>query len=589
MPPIFNPDTNNTLLDAVRLILMIAIPLAFLASIGTISMYRRAILRGMRSRSDSGKPEPSPNQSATRSHKPAHTPLQTHVLDSASGPRDRSPSAELYPALRHGPRRAAMVYTVAGLCYALVTTTIFLRATKSDFQLLNFLIVFWYYAWPVAVTLSLLVETSWVSRLKVFAIYFLIPVLILISLALGFLPATGDSLWKALQIFPLWLTTNFPAALLLLAFLNRKVRAVGPLVLTFITLASTGLVLLPTFVINIGEIWDPLMSLRERFGLNIGGIFNLVFLVGVLGFGLLGWLAVNMIGNWYSRKQISEQSITMDAIWLLFGIFQAVGLIFEGDHWFTVSLMAFAVYKVVAWTSFWLANRYAPLSQIHPSLLVLRVFAPGKRSEELFEALSKHWRLVGSIQLIAGPDLAATTIEPHEFLDFLSGKLARRFIDGEQTLDLRISQMDLLPDHDGQFRVNDFFCYEDTWRMVLSRLARASDAVMMDLRGFSSQNAGVIYEIGELIDLVPLEQVVFIVDDTTDEPFLRQVMQEAWDQKKPDSPNRAENSGLPNIFRLKRLGARELQGLLQAISEAVHPAAGIQTMTGPSVSSIINP
>jgi hypothetical protein len=54
----------------------------------------------------------------------------------------------------------------------------------------------------------------------------------------------------------------------------------------------------------------------------------------------------------------------------------------------------------------------------------------GKVSQRLFDALDKHWRHVGSIQMIAGPDLATTTVEPHEFLDFLRGRLARRFIDG---------------------------------------------------------------------------------------------------------------------------------------------------------------
>ena len=87
--------------------------------------------------------------------------------------------------------------------------------------------------------------------------------------------------------------------------------------------------------------------------------------------------------------------------------------------------------------------------------------------------------------MIAGPDLATTTIEPHEFLDFVSGKLDRRFIDNGRTLDLRIDQMDLAPDREGQFRVTEFFCHDDTWKMTLARLADESDAVLMDLRGFS--------------------------------------------------------------------------------------------------------
>jgi hypothetical protein len=166
------------------------------------------------------------------------------------------------------------------------------------------------------------------------------------------------------------------------------------------------------------------------------------------------------------------------------------------------------------------------------------VFSLGKRSERLFDALGKYWRHAGSIRLIAGPyDLATMTVEPHEFLDFLSRKLAHRFIDGPQTLDLRISEMDTERDQDGRFRVNDFFCYDDTWRMVLSRLSGESDAVHMDLRSFSPLNAGGAYEIEVLINVVRLDRVVFVIDATTDERFLRKTVQESWNRMKlvPDA------------------------------------------------------
>ena len=98
--------------------------------------------------------------------------------------------------------------------------------------------------------------------------------------------------------------------------------------------------------------------------------------------------------------------------------------------------------------------------------------------------LYKHWRHVGSIQMIAGPDLATTTVEPHEFLEFLRGRLARRFIDGPQALNLRLAEMDLERDQDGRFRVNDFFCREETWRTTLSHLVNQSEVVLMDLQIF---------------------------------------------------------------------------------------------------------
>ena len=581
MPPIFNPETNTTLIGLVLLILVIAIPLAALASIGFIALYRRAVVRTMRNRANLEPTEPAPIMESAEFHpERAQAPLSMTILDSATGTPKETAPVGLYTDLLRGPWRAAAIYAVAGLCYAFVTTLLFLRATKTEFHPLSFLLIFWYYAWPVPVTVSLVAAATRRTKLKIFAGYFLLVIV------LGLISAAVNSSVSLLEILGLWFLTNFPASVLLLAFLNRRVQAVGPLVLTFMILAVTGLVLMPTFVINNGGLLEVVVSVGVALGLGGAGIYNALLILGFVTFGALGWLALQAISYWYRRKNISEQSITIDVIWLLFGIFQAVGLIFEGDHWFLASLLSFGIYKGVAWAGFWLARRYAPSKQHDPTLLVLRVFSLGKRSERLFDTLALHWRFVGSIRLIAGPDLAATTIEPHEFLDFVSGKLARRFIDSGQTLALRLSQMDLLPDFDGQFRVNDFFCYDDTWRMVLSRLARESDVVMMDLRGFSSQNAGVIYEIGELINLVPLERVVFIVDDSTDEPFLRQVMQQAWDQMKPESPNRASASGTLSLFRLKQLGERDLQRLLHVIAEAVHPAPEIQAMTGSSASSL---
>jgi hypothetical protein len=225
-----------------------------------------------------------------------------------------------------------------------------------------------------------------------------------------------------------------------------------------------------------------------------------------------------------------------------------------------------------------LLERGASSTRESAQLLLLRVFSLGRRSERLFDALATHWRHVGNIRLIAGPDLATTTVEPHEFLGFLSGKLARRFIDGPETLDLRLSETERERDPDGRFRVSDFFCYDDTWQTVLSRLADESDAVLMDLRGFSPQNRGVTHEINELIDHVPLGRVVFVVDDTTDEGFLRQTVQEAWDRMRPDSPNRASTPGRLYLFRFT--GAR---GDLRRLLYALCTSAGAESPTAARV------
>ena len=550
---------TSNLPGLILLILVIAVPLALLASIVLPFLYRRAVLQAMRRRAREEMEEPPPSASSALLQDPAQIPLNFAVIDAASTLQTTAAMEGLYANLRRGPWRAAAVYAIAGLCYALVTTIIFLLATKSGFHLLGFLIIFWYYAWPVVVTICLVAAPTWRTRFIVLGVYFLI------MIVLGTIALLANSLLSWVEIILLWFLTNLPAAILLFFFVHRRFQAVGPLALTFMLFAVTGSILLPRIVDDNLTLLRLIVHWGVSMGLDGFGIFVGLTLLGFLLFGAVGWLVLQRIASWYQHKKISAYSISIDAIWFLFGLFQSLGLLFEGERWFLASLLAFGVYKVASWIGFSFLQKNLPGSHQKHNLLLLRVFSLGKRSERLFEALAMHWRYIGNIRLIAGPDLATATMEPHEFLEFLSGKLARQFIDNVRTLDRRISEMDLAPDFDGQFRVHDFFCYEDTWRTVLSRLVNVCDAVLMDVRGFSADNAGCIFEITELINVMPLEKVLFLIDGTTDEPFLRKTIQQSWDHMKPTSPNRLTKSGLLRMFRFEGLRHQELQQILQAI------------------------
>jgi hypothetical protein len=278
-------------------------------------------------------------------------------------------------------------------------------------------------------------------------------------------------------------------------------------------------------------------------------------LLGFTVFAVVGWIVVDSLRQMYERKMIGDQSVTTDAIWLLFGVVNSMELVFEGPRWILSGLAAFVIYKIVATLGF----RLLRLGKAFPGkrLLLLRVFALGRRSESIYNSLGKSWRRVGSIQMIAGPDLVTTTVEPHEFLDFIAGKLARRFIGSGQTLDLRITQMDLEADGDGCYRVTEFFCHDDTWKVTLSRLADESDAVLMDLRSFTQANAGCVFEIHELFNIVALERIVFVIDDSTDQDFMRQTMEQAWRQIKDRSPNRRSGAGRVTLAQLNSKHAFE--------------------------------
>jgi len=565
MTPTSDPIRDN-LPGLLFLIVIIAVPLAFLVSIGLLRLYRRAVLQAMRIRANVGLTGPVPLEPSALPQEPVKTTLNITVLD--SGMSTRSGAEGLYADLLRAPWRAAAIYAAAGFCYAIVMAIAYLAATNSR---LSFFIWLWIYAWPIVLVINIVAVATWRTKLMIVSAYFLI-LAVLYTIAVVKNPALT---W--IQIARPWLFTNFLPTVLLLAFLNRSVQAVGPLVLIVMLLAVTGSNLALIIVDNNARLRSFIAEFATALGLG-DYIFTGLVVIGFIMFGVVGWLVLQWIVVWYKRKKISDQSITIDAIWLLYGIIQSIDLIFEGTIWFLAVLLAFVIYKVVSWVGFSVLSEQASSSRNSPTLLLLRVFSLGKRSERLFDALALHWRYIGGIRLIAGPDLATSTVEPHEFLDFLSGKLARRFIDNSQTLELRISEMDVRPDQDGRFRVNDFFCYEDTWRVVLSRLVGESDIVLMDLRGFSSQNTGCVFEISELINLVPLGRVLFIIDETTDEPFLRQVMQQSWDHMRPTSPNRLSPSGLLHLFRLGEFHNRELQELLHVLSTSANAAPEVQVL-----------
>jgi hypothetical protein len=88
----------------------------------------------------------------------------------------------------------------------------------------------------------------------------------------------------------------------------------------------------------------------------------------------------------------------------------------------------------------------------------------------------------------------------------------------------------------------------------------------MDLRAFSQSNAGCIFEISELFNLVPLQRLVFILDESTDQKFMRETMLEAWKKLRDRSPNRRMPAGEICLIELTRASA--MKNLFFAICAA---------------------
>ena len=532
---------------------------AFLVSLVTLWFYRRAVLKAMNRRVGANKnpPAPATEQSVVRPESVGELSLSVSDAFADSTYSDESLFKQAHRALR----RSALVYASAGIIFTLILCVAVLWSTDMAFLPARFIMLFWVYGWPIVLTLLFIAATSRREVLLLCGGYF--AVLVLLS---AWALARSTELTMA-QIVVLWIITNLPPTLLMYASLARLIRAVGPLVLVLMLTAITGAVLALTLAGNNEALLRFIATLAFAVGLGASSTFAAILLAGLLLFGVLGWFALVWIRRGYLSKRLNDQSLMLDAMWLLFAVFASIGLAFEGNWWALSGIVAFIGYKIVLKTGFRFAIPSEQHSTTNVPLVLLRVFSLGKRSEKLFDPVTKLWRHIGIVNLIAGPDLATTTVEPHEFLSFVSHRLASLFISGADDMEHRWSEQDNAADFDGRYRIHDFFCYADTWQSVLTKLVETSKAVLMDLRGFSPQNAGCVHELRELTNVVPLRRVVLVIDHTTDYTFLEKTLKEAWQNIRVDSPNIGQSS-IVTIIRLPRVSGQSVSNLLRHLVAA---------------------
>jgi hypothetical protein len=534
-------------------VLLFGAVLAVPTSLVLLKLYRSAVQRGMRSVGGAS----NPTRAAV--HRVPSSSLQLQSFDQRSSSTASETFSSAYHRAIHGRWRTAAVYTAAGACYALIMTVGWLMATRDPTIVwVKVLLLFWTYLWAAVLAIVLVAAYDRARRLQVFAAYFLV-LLVIMAIAIFRNPGMGLG---ALPLY--WLLTNGPPTVLVLAALLRPIRAVGPLVLAYLTVVGIGSQALLSLAAANEGVLRTISGIAFRLDLGARTVFAGMILLGMLAFGLLGWPLLRYLGHRYERRKLSDQSITIDASWLVFAVVQSIGLAFEAPPWILTGLVAFLGYKLVCTLAF---GRVQPMPGTGEGskLLQLRVFALGKRSERLFDRLRTHWQYAGSISMIAGPDLVTSTVEPHEFLDFVRGRLGRQFVTGADDLSNRMAAIETTPDPDGRYRINEFFCRADTWQVTMERLASTSDVVLMDLRSFSPANRGCIFELGRLLDGVDLGRVVLLVDDTTDRRFLEATLHELWHNLSADSPNQRASSPTARLFSIARQSEGELQSLLRVL------------------------
>jgi hypothetical protein len=526
--------TPQVLMITMFLIIVTAPVITLLLAAFLLGRYRRAVARTMATAG--GFPAAAAALQPAGASRYVAQQLDNHKAALRSNSTcQRAISAPWWNALR---------YAISGLAFALVFAGAAHFVYPHGFGLPGFLIALWIYVWPLVLALPLILPASLRLSVASVAAYFAVFLLLgLWAATINDLPAyrfgavilPARSSVTPLGMMGLWLVMNGGSTLLVLFCFNRRVRAVAPLLLVLVTTAITGALSAVLALFSAPGV-DAAVALAVSLDVHVYWFVLAILLLSLAVFGAIGWALARWIARAYRHRTLSDQSLMLDALWLLFAIIYSMWLVQGGLAWIATAPVAFLVGKLAGVA---VARLLAGKSTATSGLIFLRVFSLGRRSEALLGTVARYWRHIGSVQMITGPDVAGSTVQPHQFLDYLSGRLSRHFVHDRASLERSLAECERTPDPDGRFRINNFFCHADSWQAVLPRLVHEGDTVLMDLRSFSAASTGCIHELRYLLQEVPISRCLLVVDATTDTSFLEHTLQEAWERLPPGSPNRA--------------------------------------------------
>jgi len=519
-------------------VLLLAIPLAAVITALTIALYRRSIGKAMRL-----------SAGLTVS---AYTP--SSQLPAVSAPlrilRAHPDTTPMTPTLVHSQatmRAVSAVYALAGIAQSLIVTILYLWQAGIELRPMRTFMVWLPFAWPIILTLSLTATATRRQKYTLLGGYF--RVLLTMDGAadlfgLRYQPGFGE-------LVLLWgLNAGLPTIVMVLLG-NRAWRSVGFIALFYSIVAVTGGLL---GFQGLGCL--TLSTQSETLLSSIEYLLAVVILLTLTG----GWWGFRRLVQQYQAKRYSDQMLIVDSLWLLVTLIEGLGQMGTAGIGSLAYASAFMAYKAVSIIG--LRRLRSADNTEHPhTLLMLRVFGFTTRTRRLTDEIGHYWRYGGPINMIGGTDLAASLIEPDELFQFWSRKLRQAFIANESDLQTRLSTLDMGRDPDRRYRINEFFCHDNTWQATVKALAARSAVVLMDLRGFGKENRGCKFELEMLFEVVPVSRIVLLVDQTTKIEPLMDVLHAAWTQLSSHSPNKKLTNPELTLFEVTN-SSHALQPLL---------------------------
>src|SRR5882724_136024 len=173
------------------------------------------------------------------------------------------------------------------------------------------------------------------------------------------------------------------------------------------------------------------------------------------------------------------------------------GLLFLG------CVATLALHLAVLHTLLWRIRSRRP-SRAPKRLLLLRVFGRADEPEYLLDALDDTWRRIGAVDILGRSDVASRTLRSSTLEAFLLRRGADQFLKTDEEVDNRLLDLRSDVEGDARYPVNGVYCYENIWQRAFIHLTQDAAAVLMDLRGFTSDNRSCAWELAYLVKHIPL-------------------------------------------------------------------------------------
>jgi len=244
-------------------------------------------------------------------------------------------------------------------------------------------------------------------------------------------------------------------------------------------------------------------------------------------------------------------------------------------------------------------------------LLILRVFLISKTSSFTFSGLVNFWQHFGSYFTVADPSfykiswkkkfnyyfpiyillifLIFTQLTDDKGLEELqsifggfillliiaaivfivlsNNSLRRKFVSSGELLKKRLQHLDRWPtQYNNTFKEFPVMCYDNTWKQAVSELVGTANVIQMDLRGFSEANKGCEYEMGFILDHVPVERILFLAyNDAV--PLIKKVILERWKMLAETSPNLQPQSPEAVLYITTKQDNKDIQCIIDVLLE----------------------